>query len=69
METQNVSEKLLVSLIGMDVKAGSELCEAEGYIVRKVRIDSDNYLVTMDLRFNRINLYIDDNKITKCDIG
>ncbi len=66
---RNASNELLESLIGMDKESGSELCREKGYKVRITREDSNNYAITMDLRFDRINLEIDKGLITKCDIG
>lgn len=36
---------------------------------RIVRNDDKFYMITCDFRFDRINIEIDDNKITKVDIG
>jgi hypothetical protein len=70
MEKSSDSKKeLLDSLIGMDVESGSKLCKENGYVVRITREDSLNYMVTMDLRFDRINLEIDNGLITNFGIG
>jgi hypothetical protein len=53
---RNGSKELLESLIGMDKDSGSELCKENDYKVRITREDSNNYIITMDLRFDRINL-------------
>jgi hypothetical protein len=63
------NEELLESLIGMDKESGSELCKEKDYNVRITRENSNNYVITMDFRFDRINLEIDNNIITKCDFG
>ena len=63
------SKELLESLIGMTEDNGLKLCKENDYDTRIVREDSNNYAITMDLRFNRINLEIDNGIITKCDIG
>ena len=63
------SKELLESLIGMTEDNGLKLCKENDYDFRVVREDSNNYAITMDLRFNRINLEIDNGIITKCDIG
>jgi hypothetical protein len=63
------SKELLESLIGLDRETASELCKENDYQVRIVREDSINYVITMDFRFDRINLEIDNGVITKCDIG
>jgi hypothetical protein len=66
---RNGSNELLESLIGMDKESVTELCKENDYKVRITREDSNNYVITMDLRFDRINLEIDKGLITKCDIG
>jgi hypothetical protein len=66
---RNGSNELLESLIGMNKESGTELCKENDYKVRIKREDSNNYAITMDLRFDRINLEIDKGLITKCDIG
>jgi hypothetical protein len=66
---RNGSNELLEYLIGMDEESGSKLCRERGYKVRITREDSNTYVITMDLRFDRINLEIDKGLITKCDIG
>ena len=66
---RNGSNQLLESLIGMNKESGTELCKENDYKVRITREDSNNYAITMDLRFDRINLEIDKGLITKCDIG
>ncbi len=63
------SKELLESLIGLNIETASELCKENDYQVRIVREDSVNYVITMDFRFDRINLEIDNDVITKCDIG
>lgn len=66
---RNNSEEFLKSLIGMGKDDGFELCEENDYKFRITREDSNNYIITNDLRFDRINIEIDNGLITKCDIG
>jgi hypothetical protein len=40
-----------------------------GYSSRIVSDDNGQYMVTMDLRFNRINLYIENGLVVKTDVG
>ena len=61
-------DDLLKSLIGKTKEEGSELCKNAGYDVRIVRVDSIRYIITMDLRFDRVNFELDNNLITKCGI-
>jgi hypothetical protein len=66
---RNGSIKLLESLIGLTKEEGRKLCLDNDYKIRVTREDSNNYVITMDLRFDRINLELDNGIITKCDIG
>ena len=67
--SRNRSNELLESLIGLTKEEGTKLCLDNDYKVRITREDSSNYVITMDLRFDRINLELDNGIITKCDIG
>lgn len=67
--SRNGSNELLESLIGLTKEEGTKLCLDNDYKVRITREDSNNYVITMDLRFDRINLELDNGIITKCDIG
>lgn len=59
-------EKLL---IGLSEEDAIKMCSDSEYQYRIVRRDSENFIITMDLRFDRINLEIDDGVVTKCDLG
>ena len=62
------NEEFLKSLIGKTKEEGRELCKNNDYSVRIVRVDSNRYIITMDLRFDRVNFELDNDIITKCDI-
>ena len=47
----------------------NQLAGFNGFAIRVTREDSTNYMVTMDLRFDRINLQIDNGVVTSCNIG
>ena len=66
---RNGSNELLESLIGLTKEEGTKLCLENDYEFRITREDSNNYVITMDLHFDRINLELDKGIITKCDIG
>lgn len=66
---RNGSNEFLESLIGLTKEEGTKLCLDNDYKVRITREDSNNYAITLDLRFDRINLELDNGIITKCDIG
>lgn len=61
--------KLLESLIGKTKEEAQKLCDDNGVKHRIIREDSNNFPITLNIYFNRINLYIDNNIVTKCDVG
>lgn len=65
----NGNEIILESLIGKSLEQARELSGFNGFTIRVTREDSTNYMVTMDMRFDRINVQIDNGLITKCNIG
>lgn len=71
METKrfNSNDILLESIIGKSLKDGIELVKSNGFSVRVTREDDERFFVTQDLRFDRINLEIDNGKITSARIG
>ena len=62
-----VTEEFTKSLVGLTFEEAIDKCESINY--RITREDDNNYFVTMDLRFDRINFEIDDNVVTKASIG
>jgi hypothetical protein len=71
MGTKRFDDKnlLLQSLIGKPLEQAKELAGFNGFAIRVTREDSTNYMVTMDIRFDRIDVQIDNGVITKNDIG
>jgi hypothetical protein len=71
METKrfNSNDVLLESIIGKSLEEGIELTKSNGFSTRVTREDDVEFYVTMDLKFNRINLEIDNEKITSARIG
>lgn len=71
METKRFNSNyiLLESIIGKSLKEGIELVKSNGFSVRVTREDDERFFVTQDLRFDRINLEIDNEKITSARIG
>ena len=71
METKRFNSNyiLLESIIGKSLKEGIELVKSNGFSVRVTREDDERFFVTQDLRFDRINLEIDNEKITSAKIG
>ena len=65
----NGNDLILESLIGKSLNEATQLAGFNGFAIRVTREDSTNYMVTMDLRFDRINLELDEGVVTKCSIG
>ena len=65
----NENQIILESLIGKSLERARELAGFNGFTIRVTREDSTNYMVTMDMRFDRIDVQIDSGLITKCNIG
>ena len=65
----NGNDLILESLIGKSLNEANQLAGFNGFAIRVTREDSTNYMVTMDLRFDRINLELDEGVVTKCSIG
>ena len=60
---------LVSSLVGKTKEEAANLCRANGYFPRVVREDGVGFMITMDLRFDRINLDIDKGLVTRASIG
>lgn len=71
MKTTNKEEieELLNLLKGKTKEEGTKICHDKKFICRISREDSALYMLTMDLRFDRITLEIDNGIITKSKIG
>ena len=65
----NGNDLILESLIGKPLNEATQLAGFNGFAIRVTREDSTNYIITMDLRFDRINLQIDNGVVTSCNIG
>lgn len=65
----NGNDLILQSLIGKSLNEATQIAGFNGFAIRVTREDSTNYLDTMSLRFDRINLQIDNGIVTSCNIG
>ncbi len=61
--------KLLESLVGKTKEDAQKLCDEIGVKHGIIREDSNNFPITLNIYFNRVNLYIDNNIVTKCTVG
>jgi hypothetical protein len=57
---------LLQSLIGKSLEQAKELAVFNGFTIRVTREDNNNFPLTMDIRFDRIDVQIDNGLVTKC---
>jgi len=62
------TQEFLDNLIGKTHDEVIRLCK-DNFDLRLDRKDKDHFVGTCDLRFDRINIEIDNNIITKADIG
>ena len=61
--------EFLKSLIGLTKDDCIKLCNENNYDCRIMREDDNKYLGTCDLRFDRINLELDNGIVSACSIG
>lgn len=64
-----IEASFLKTLLGLTEKEAISICQANNYSWRIVRKDGINLIITMDLKLNRLNFYVDNGKITKVDFG
>lgn len=56
-------------LVGLTVGAACRRINNEGFDYRIVREDGEHFIVTEDYRTDRINLEVDQHKVTKAYVG
>jgi hypothetical protein len=61
--------ELLETLIGMSETDAYKLCKENGYASRTTIEDGKPYIITCDLRFDRVNFEIENGLVTKANIG
>lgn len=69
MNRSNESGILIESIIGKTLNEAIELASFNGYSIRVIREDNTDYTVSLNRRFDRINVEIDNGVITSCKIG
>ena len=69
MSNLKVPDEFLESLLGLSEEEAVNRCIDNGHRVRVTRTDDRYYIITMDLRFDRVNLELDNGVITKADVG
>lgn len=71
IKTERVSEivLLLTSMVGKPIEEAIQLAGFNGFSTRIVREDGNIYIVTQELRHDRINLEIDSKIVTRTFLG
>lgn len=64
-----MKEEVKLSLLGLTEEEAKKFCETNDYNFRIVRKDSVYFVITCDCKFNRLNLELDEGKITKVYFG
>ena len=54
----NISEEFLDSLLGLTLDNAMAKCDANDYETRIVKRGNESFIITMDMRFNRINFEV-----------
>lgn len=62
-------DSILEKFIGLTEKEAQELCWEESYQLRVTQKDGIQYVCTMDLRFDRINVIIVEDLVVRAEIG
>lgn len=65
----NGNDLLLESLIGKTLNEAKELASFNGFSIRISREDNNNFTLTMNMRFDRIDIELDNGLVTKSKIG
>ena len=53
-------------IIGLDLKSAEEIIKSKDLSYRIVRIDDTNFIITHDLKLDRLNLEIENGVIVNC---
>ena len=56
-------------VVGMTLEEATKLIEGDGFISRVVEKDGEFYPITAELRQDRINLSLKDNKVVNATVG
>lgn len=53
-------------IIGLDLKSAEQIIKSKDLSYRIVRIDDTNFIITRDLKLDRLNLEIENGVIVNC---
>lgn len=62
-------DKVKEALIGLTKQEASTICKSNGFTMRVTQKDDVNYIVTCDLRFDRINIELKNDLVVSCSVG
>lgn len=60
---------ILEKIIGMNFEEAFDYAYEQDFILRKVNQDGQSFMVTMDFRLDRINVWLEENIIVKAYFG
>ena len=60
---------LIDGVTGQPFEKAQEIARSNGYSVRVIRRDDENFMATYDLNFYRLNFEVDNYIITRASIG
>ena len=63
------TDVILKLVLGKNLENSQKLCKENGYICRITREDLHNNVGTCDLRFDRVNIEVDEGAVTNSYIG
>lgn len=66
---KNVNDKYLKKLLGMCRDQAAKKIKDDGFVCRIVQEDEESYIITDDLRQDRVNLTISNNKVIEAHRG
>ena len=65
----NGNELLINSIVGKTIEDAKELAGFNGFAIRTVREDGEQFIVTMDHRMDRINIDVENGIVVAARIG
>lgn len=67
METP--TNEFLNDLVGLLIDEAKLECINNGFTFRTTKKDGNNYMITSDMKFNRVNFEIENNTVVKATAG